>query len=196
MVSEHGGRRVHLAGITAHPTEAWVTQQARNLLMDFGHRATQFRFLIRNRDRRFTAAFDALYASTRPPASLPHAPVWRFRRGDETNSAISYTRMCRPRDVSGFSAPTSPDQERGEGTVTRGRFPVGALLPDERSVPGVRAGRADPGARPPPPRGRVFMIDRARSFRHQPPVGKRPGSVTFVPEAALDERGARRPAES
>ena len=59
VVIEHGRRRVHLAAITAHPTGAWVTQQARNLLMDLGDRADRFRIVIRDRDGKFTGLIEA-----------------------------------------------------------------------------------------------------------------------------------------
>jgi putative transposase len=67
----HGSRRVHLAGCTTNPSGAWVVQQARNL--SFTNLFERMRFLIHDRDSKFTAAFDELFSSER--IKVIHTPV-------------------------------------------------------------------------------------------------------------------------
>ena len=78
-------RRVHLAGVTANPGGAWVTQQARNLLMRLDDDGVQARFLIRDRDSKFTRDFDEVFRSegirvirapVRAPRARAHAERW------------------------------------------------------------------------------------------------------------------------
>jgi hypothetical protein len=75
VLIEHGTRRTHLPGVTAHLMGAWATQAARNAPMDLdlGGRAAQVKYLIRDRDSRFTAAFDAVFQAE--DIQIPRSPV-------------------------------------------------------------------------------------------------------------------------
>jgi putative transposase len=84
FVIEVGTRHVHVLGVTAHPDGAWTVQQPRNLLMDLGERAAEFRFLVRDRAGQFTEAFDAVLSGTgievvRIPPRSPRANAYAER---------------------------------------------------------------------------------------------------------------------
>jgi hypothetical protein len=77
-------RRVHLAGVTANPNSGWVTQQARNLLVVLGERGRRLRFVLRDRDAKFSRAFDDVFRSESievlvTPVQAPNANAYAER---------------------------------------------------------------------------------------------------------------------
>jgi putative transposase len=75
-VIEHGTRRIRILGVTEHPAQSWVVQQARNLLMDLEDTGIRVKFVLHDRDASFTAAFDAVFqaAGARVIRSAIQAP--------------------------------------------------------------------------------------------------------------------------
>jgi putative transposase len=78
-------RRVHLAGVTANPAGGWVTQQARNLFLVTAERGQRLRFLVRDRDTKFSRSFDDVFCSegtevlltpVQAPNANAHAGRW------------------------------------------------------------------------------------------------------------------------
>jgi putative transposase len=75
---ELGSRRVHVAGCTQHPSATWVAQQARQLMWILAEHPESVRFLIRDRDQKFTGSFDEVFRSDgieiiRTPCRAPQA---------------------------------------------------------------------------------------------------------------------------
>jgi len=117
---EVGSRRVHLAGITAHPNGAWVTQQARNLTMTTDIAAA--RFLIRDRDTKFTRAFDGVFRAEgirvirtpvrapRERTRSPNASCGPSARSVSTGPSSTVTATCEPcsRRTSSTTTGTAP----------------------------------------------------------------------------------------
>ncbi len=156
---ELGTRRVHLAGITTNPHSTWVTQQARQAVWELDENDAAFRFLIRDRDSKYTSTFDNVFESegihviptpVRAPNANAYSERWvRTVREEcldhllimnETHlqrvlkSFISYYETARPHQGLNQQMPIPQQQTPYTGQIRR-REVLGGIINDYYRVP-------------------------------------------------------------
>ena len=156
-------RRVYLAGVTAHPDSAWVTQQARNLLLVLGERGRQVRFLLRDHDAKFSRSFDDVFRSeggevvvtpVRAPTANAYAERWvrtvrvecldwllivnRRHLEQILRIYVQHYNQHRPHRALGLEAPGQPARltvvGKGQPGVVHRRDLLGGLLHEYRQA--------------------------------------------------------------
>ena len=208
---EVGSRYVHILGTTSHPTGAWTTQQARNLLMDLDDRAATFRFLVRDRAGQFTTAFDAVLAgagidTVKIPPRCPRANCFAERfvltaRTELTDRILIFGERHLRTVLARYSAhyngrrphralslvPPRPDHAAPDRGLPANQAPPDPGRPDQR----VRTRSLKPHVKA---SSRVLEPDRrrARAVRgplQRPPAapGARSGRSAVSTSAAHDE---------
>jgi hypothetical protein len=183
-------RIVHLAGVTANPTGEWVTQQARNVIGILTERASPTRFLIHDRDTKFTASFDEVFRSEgmriiRTPVRAPRANAFMERwfgtlrrecldrlliLGRRHLEAVLREYVSHYNEHRPLARPTAADQLN--------RDPRADDLGSTRHPPTGRA-------RWPDPRVRGGCVMRGSSFRHHRRKSSRGASGGRASSAAL-----------
>ncbi|MFE9689101.1 integrase core domain-containing protein [Micromonospora sp. NPDC005806] len=113
FVLEVGSRYVHILGVTTNPDGPWTAQQARNLLMDLGERADQFRFLIRDRAGQFTDTIDSVLTDAgvtvcKIPPQSPRANAYAERfvgtvRSEATDRMLIFGQRHLRRTLDGYA---------------------------------------------------------------------------------------------
>ncbi|MBK8021947.1 MAG: DDE-type integrase/transposase/recombinase [Chloroflexi bacterium] len=135
---EVGTRRVHIADVTTHPTQAWVIQQARQFVWNLPEQEERFTHLIRDNDGKYGRAFDALFASegievvhtpVRAPRANAYAERWVRSVREECLDRVIILNPARPHQGIGQKIPDPPLQVSNGGRVRR-RDLLGGVLHD------------------------------------------------------------------
>jgi putative transposase len=156
-------RRVHLAGVTANPNGAWVTQQARNLMLVLGEQGRRVRFVLRDRDAKFCRGFDDLFRAegakiVLTPVQAPNANAFAERWVGTVRAEcldwllivgrrhleqvlrvyVGHYNVHRPHRALGLAAPDPPANPDGTGVIrqcqVRRRDLLGGLLHEYRQA--------------------------------------------------------------